>query len=88
MNNIKINQSKIIMILINEIISLKASTIATQAILIGVTKALKPEISDYVVQRLQDETEAQLKLLAPQYESLLESEGVDFEKYLASLLNQ
>jgi len=88
MDNLKINQDKVIMVLINEIIELKASNIAIQGVLIGLTKVLKPEISDLISDQLQELTEKNRQLAVQQLLSSLQSESLDFDAFLAALLHQ
>jgi hypothetical protein len=88
MDNLKVNQDKVIMILINEIIELKANNIAIQGVLIGLTKILKPEISDLISDQLQELTEKHRQLAVQQLLSSLQSESLEMEHYLKSLICQ
>ena len=88
MDNLKINQDKIIIILINEIIELKANNIAIQGVLIGLTKILKPEISDLISDQLQELTEKHRQLAVQQLLSSLQSESLEMEQYLKALIRQ
>lgn len=88
MDNLKVNQDKIIMILINEIIDLKAELKITSSALNALIKHLQPESATAFLQVLQEQRAEQVQLSANEILGKLGTESLEMEHYLKALIRQ
>lgn len=88
MDSLKINQDKIIIILINEIIDLKAELKITSSAINALIKHLQPETATAFLQVLQEQKEAQVRIAGNNLLGKLEMDSLDVENYLKALIRQ
>ncbi len=86
MENLKINQDKIIMILINEIIDLKAELKVSSSAINVLIKHTQPENAKAFLQILKEQKEVHLQIAGNELLGKLEMESLDIENYLKDLI--